>query len=235
MLEFGYVALTLLMAVIILFGYNYALVRIGIEPALRKKRVAFVAIGLLAWFVYTYLIGQSGILENLEMPPRFPLLLVAPAFIFTAVLLYRNRNSRVISAIPKSWTIYYQTFRILVESLFLASVSVGLLHPEATLEGYNYDMLMGISAPIIAYLVFKAGVLPEKIAVTWNYIGLVVLASVIFVFVTTTYFPSIWGSAESLAPKELTTFPFVLVPSFLMPSAVFMHILSIMRLRRSNS
>ena len=50
----------------------------------------------------------------------------------------------------------------------------------------------------------------------------------------TGYVPEIWGSKETLAKKEMVNFPFVFVLVFLMLSAVFMHIVSIIKLRKKH-
>lgn len=233
MLQLGYIALTVTMILIILYGYNYALTAVNTAPSKRKKRVFYVFLGILLWLTYASVLGLTGVLENFELPPRFPLLLVIPAFIFTGIFLSKNRHSAIIKAIPKSWPVYYQSFRILVESLFVLTVAEGLLHPEVTFEGYNYDILFGVTALIIGFLVFTRNMLSQKIALYWNYLGLAVIAVIIFLFTTTLYFPSFWGSTVPLAPKGFINFPYVFVPAFLMPSAVFIHVLSIIQLKNN--
>ncbi|MGB0929365.1 MAG: hypothetical protein ACPGVB_01225, partial [Chitinophagales bacterium] len=121
MLEFGYVALVITMATIIILGYNYALKAANTPEDLRKKRLGRLWIGLFLWFAYTFAIAKSGFLADWSLPPRFPILLIFPVFIFTGVFLYKQQKSPVIAAIPKSWLIYYQSFRIVIESLFVAS------------------------------------------------------------------------------------------------------------------
>lgn len=232
MIALGYTLLTLLMFTIILIGYGSALKKANVGK--RGRKVTIVGIGMIAWMGYTYLLAKSGFLQDFSLPPRFPLLLVLPAFIFIAVVFYTHHKSTVLEAIPPSWLVYYQTFRIAIELLFLASVGAGLLHPEVTFEGYNYDLLFGISAPLIGFVVFNKRWFAQKVALCWNYLGLGVIAIIIFLFVSTTFFPSIWGSTTSLAPLALTHFPFILVASFLMPSAVFMHVASIIQLKKYN-
>ncbi|MGB1242898.1 MAG: hypothetical protein ACPG49_10275 [Chitinophagales bacterium] len=234
MIEFGYIALVITMATIIVLGYNYALKAVNTPTDTRKKYLGRLLIGLLLWFAYTFAISKSGLLDDWSLPPRLPLLLIFPAFTFIGVFLYKQQKSPVIAALPKSWLIYYQSFRIVIESLFVASVGVGILHPEVTFEGYNYDIVFAFTAPIVAYLVFNKKILSEKMALAWNYLGLVVISVIIFLFVTTMYFPVVWGSTEPIAAKGFLEFPYVFVGSFLMPSAVFIHVLSIIQLSRKN-
>ena len=115
---------------------------------------------------------------------------------------------------------------------FVFTVAQGILHPNVTIEGYNYDMILGITAPIVAFLAFGKKRISEKMVIAWNYLGLIVLASVIFVFMTTTFFPEFYGSTPNLMPMEFTNYPYTLVAGFLMPVAVFVHILSIVQLTK---
>lgn len=232
MVQVSYVSLSLLMSIVLLLGYNYGQQKVGASKKLRTRRTALAGLGLFAWFFYLYLITRGTFLQDYSLPPRFPLLLVLPAFLFIAIILYRQRKSRVFYAIPKSWTTFYQSFRILIELLFVASVSVELLHREVTFEGYNYDIIFGISAILVTYLVFYKKWFPEKVALYWNYFGLLIIAFIIFLFTSTIYAPELWGKAASLAPPEMLNFPFVLVPAFLMPSAVFIHVFAIMQWRK---
>lgn len=229
MLEVGYIGLSVVMVIVILLGYNGAMKIAGIEKNERSKKLRIPIIGLLLWFVYIYFIVQTGWLQVLTLPPRFPIFLIFPVFIFTGIFLYKNRNNSVLHAIPKQWTVWYQSFRIIIESLFVGSVAVGMLQPEVTFEGYNYDILFGVSAVIVGLLVYVFRLVPEKFVLYWNYLGLAVIVFIIYLFTTTTYFPSVWGSEVSLMEPKFFQFYSMLVPAFLMPSAVFVHILSIIR------
>lgn len=219
------------MSIIVVCIYNYGLKKIGHSKAVVQKRIMYVILGFLIWFVYVFMIAKSGVLKNFSLPPRFPVFTIFPLFAFTGIVLYKNRKSRMFSVIPASWSIYFQSFRILVETLFVYTVAKGFLHPEVTIEGYNFDMIFAITAPIIGYFVFNINKLPKIVALYWNYLGLAVLFSIIVVFMTTIFFPSVWGSETSLAPPEMVDFPYILVAAFLMPLAVFVHVFSIIQLR----
>ena len=230
----GYISLSILTVVLLFLIGNYAISKtFSNQKKVRNKRL-ILGFGLISWLVYIYLIGVSGFLLNYDFPPRFFIFLVLPAFIFTGIFIYKNRKSEWINNIPKSWLIYFQTFRIGVEVLFVYSISVGLLNKEVTWEGYNFDLLMGISAPLIGLLVFNWKLIPQKIALWWNYLGIFILMSVIFLFVSSLYFPQLYGSETPLLPKSAGSFPSVLIAGFLMPSAIFIHFLSIVQLNRKN-
>jgi len=113
-----------------------------------------------------------------------------------------------------------------IESLFVASVAQGVLHKNVTVEGYNYDMFFAASALIIGFLFIKKMV-SDKVVLMWNYLGLFVIAIIIFLFNATLYLPEMFGPDTLPFPAEFIQYPYSVVAGFLMPSAVFIHVLSI--------
>ena len=232
-LKAGFIGLSLLMAFLIVNeGFVVIDKTFGLGPKSQKKKRLLI-LGLIVWLAYNYFMGSSGVLRTFELPPRFVLFIIFPAFLFTGIFIYQNRNNKWVQNLnPKNLT-YLQSFRILVETLFVYAVAANVLHENVTIEGYNFDMIFGFSAPIVAFLVFRTRPYLTNWLKLWNYLGLVVLASVIFVFFTTIYFPGLYGSADRLMPLEFTEFPYIMVAGFLMPLAVFMHILSIVHLNKT--
>lgn len=231
-LHLGYHLLNFAVIILVLFiGFKAITGAFGKTPKAKRKK-SLLIIYLMLWQFYIFGLGQTDLLSSFELPPRFAIFLIAPAFLFTGIFIYKNQNNKWLHHIPKSWLVYLQSFRILVETLFVFSVAEGILHPNVTIEGYNFDMIFGFTAPLVAFLAFERKLVSEKMLIAWNYLGLLVLASVIFVFITTVFFPSFYGSEEHLMPIKFTKYPYTLIAGFLMPTAVFMHVLSIVQLRK---
>jgi len=228
-LKLGYIGLTFATVVFIFFIGFKAIKETSKNPGRDKLTLIF---SLLFWQVFIYFISSGDILKSYDFPPRFAFAFILPSFIFTGIFLYLNRNKKWIKSIPEHWIIYFQSFRIFVETLFVLSVAHGILHYQVTIEGYNFDMVFAFTAPIIAFLVYNKKVLPRKTVLVWNYLGLMVIASIIFLFMTTIYKPEIYGSKVPLLPLEALTYPYVLIAGFLMPVAVFLHVLSILQLNK---
>jgi hypothetical protein len=230
-LKIAYIALTLLTIIILIIIGVKTINKTFTNKAIANKKKGILIGGLVLWQIYTYVIASSGILDNFDFPPRFAILLIIPLFVFTGIFIYKNRNNAWISNIPEHWLIFYQSFRILVESIFVLSLAQGILNKEVTIEGYNYDMVFAYTAPIIGYLIYKK-LVSKKVFIIWNYVGLAVLASVIFVFIASIFNPQFFGSETMLLPRTALKYPYVLVAGFLMPSAVFIHVLSIVQLSK---
>jgi hypothetical protein len=103
----------------------------------------------------------------------------------------------------------------------------------ATFEGYNFDILIGLSAPLIAYMDFRRGKMNKPLLVFWNIAGFITLIIVVLILLTYAYFPKAWGEPESILVKGGFSFPFTFLAGFLMPLAVFLHIYSLMKTQNS--
>ena len=227
-LQFAFLVLTLLVNLFLLIiGFK------AIESTSSQKvRHKFIlVISLLVWQVYIFVLGSSGLLMSYEFPPRIALAFIFPSFIFTAIFLFKSRKKVWIKHIPASQLVYFQSFRVFVEFLLLFSFFKGIFNQEVTIEGYNFDMIFALSAPIVGYLVFYKQVISKRFLEVWNYTGLLVLATVIFVFLSSVYKPELYGSQDPLLSLEAFSYPYVLIAGFLMPVAVFVHILSIVQIR----
>lgn len=230
MLELGYILLTILMTGLVFFGGIYTINLSYLNKPKRRRYKLKLIVGLCLFLVYETLLGLSGFLEVLfPPPPRFVLFLILPCFLFTGIFLYINRKRDWVKNIPSHWLIYVQVFRVVVETLFVYSVVDGILPKEVTIEGYNFDMILGFSALIIGWLFVKGNF--YRLAIVWNYCGIAVLGSVIFVFMTSLIKPEMYGSSTPLLTSTATEVPYLFVAGYLMPLAIFIHVLSILNLK----
>lgn len=225
-LRIAFIVLTFITTVfLIVIGYK-AIHNSSHNP---KRGKFILLISLSFWHAFILLLSSSDVLESYEFPPRFAIAFIVPSFIFTGVFLYRSRSEKWIMSIPEHWIVYFQSFRVLVEILFVFGLEQGIFNYQVTIEGYNFDMIFAFTAPIIAFLVYNKKVLSRRIVLFWNYLGLTVLASVILLFLISVYKPELFGSKVPLLPLEAFTYPYVLIAGFLMPAAVFLHVLSILQ------
>jgi hypothetical protein len=230
-LKLGYLGLACALAGTLIFFVLKVIRSKQSNPAIAKY--GKILIGLLfLWHIYVYAMAQTGILQNFSFPPNFAIFTIFPLFIFTGVFIYKNWAKSWLISIPPHWLVFVQAFRIIVETLFVFTVSAKILHPNVTIEGYNFDMIFAFTAPIMGILLLKNFKKYRKLALYWNYLGLAVLASVVSLFQIMIYNPAlIDGNNIPLSPS-MTTYPFILVAGFLMPTAVFIHFLSIAQLNK---
>ena len=156
-LKAAYLGLTL---VAILFLIIIGFKAINESSTNAKKDKKTLILSLFIWQLFILVVSSTDILKSYEFPPRFAIAFIVPSFIFTGIFLYRNKNW--IKWIPEHWIIYFQSFRVLVETLFVYSLAQGIFNYEVTIEGYNFDMIFAVTAPILAYLVYTKHVLSRN-------------------------------------------------------------------------
>jgi hypothetical protein len=194
----------------------------------RTARVALI--GLALWLLYAGALGYFGVVGDPSIRPPGPSFLLLPVFLFVALFLVRSDAAlRVALSFPIGLLMGLQTFRIVVE-LFLHQLwKDGLAPRMLTYEGANFDMVIGVSAPIIGWL-YASGRLGERAALVWNVFGLAMLANVAVRAVLTApgMLNVITGDIPNLA---IGSFPFTFIPGFMAPLALVLHVLSIRALR----
>ena len=196
----------------------------------RKKFINRAGLIMLIWLVYITLLSMKGVFVSQSLPPRIPVLLVLPAFAFIGFFFLSGKFKKLIDATPASWPVRFQVFRVGVELLLAAAFVQHKLPVEATFEGYNFDILIGIAAPILGWLAFKNERQSKIAVILFNIAGLITLSVVVFILTSQAYFPSVWHKQESILGQGFGTFPFTYLAGFLMPVAVFMHIFSFVRI-----
>ncbi len=222
MLTYGFYTLLAALLAALYFGMKNAQVP--------SKSLRWFGIGAAVWLCYIAGMAATGFFMVLTLPPRFPIFIIIPAFIFIGWFFLSGRADHLLSVVPKQQPIYLQSFRIVVELLILGAFKKGLATYEPTLEGYNFDVLMGLSAAPVAWLVFSKKILPEKTALIWNFIGLLALANVVGIFLSLLVKPQLWGYPATPISPEFGTMPYLLIPAVYMPLAVFLHVFSIRQL-----
>ncbi|HYL93609.1 MAG TPA: hypothetical protein VEW69_10700, partial [Alphaproteobacteria bacterium] len=101
----------------------------------------------------------------------------------------------------------------------------GVVPKMLTFRGANFDIYVGASSPLIAWLSTR-GQLGIRLALVWNVLGLLVLGNVVVRAVLTAPGPLNLIHAE--APNlMISTFPFTFIPGFFVPLAVVLHALAL--------
>ena len=233
MIHSGFVLLTLLMCALVYTAISI-ISRKALADDINRKRVKRnVALSLAGWLAYVCVISFSGLLTTTSLPPRVPVFLILPLFVFMVFFFTRQRFNWIINATPVSWLTYTQSFRIGVELLLVSLAINGSFPVAATLEGYNFDILIGVSALAVGYWGVTRVRPNNAMLIAWNLAGLATLAVVIFVVITYAYFPGIWPKKENFSVAEFGSFPFTLLPGFLAPFAIFLHVFSLVKMSRA--
>ncbi|TYA71363.1 hypothetical protein [Seonamhaeicola marinus] len=230
MLKLAYTVLFLTLWLIILYVYNVNAKKLSLASFLRKKYM-LVATGILGiWLIFQIALHNTGFYYDLTLPPRIPLVMILPLITFTIVFTRVHRSNKILQVIPIYVPIAFQSFRACIESLFYATFLQGILPIQVTFAGANYDILLGISAIFVSIYTAKNTHPNKRFLLFWNVLGICIVLFAAFTFISSFYFPEIWGQTNSKISLEFNQFPYLLLPAFIMPSAIFMHVLSITQL-----
>ncbi|HMQ48938.1 MAG TPA: hypothetical protein PKA00_15815 [Saprospiraceae bacterium] len=232
MLEFSYFALSTFILLLLLFG-NYKLVNLARNSGTGKTyKTPNIAGIIVLWLLYLSALSFSGLLKDYSLPPRFPLLVFLPFAFWTTLFYIRNKNNPIFERLPLQWTTFFQSFRIAVELLLLFTYYKGIIPVEATFEGYNFDILMGISAVLIGFVFANKVARYKRLLVFWNGIGILMVLIVAFIVGTSVYKSELWGYDRPTVSTAFFSLPYLLIPGFLAPAAIFVHVVSFLQIRQ---
>ncbi|NOW95197.1 hypothetical protein [Mucilaginibacter sp. SG564] len=193
-----------------------------------------VMIITLLWLVLQGAISLSGFYTVTSVvPPRFALLLMPPV-VFIIALFFIKRGRWAMDSFDVKILTLLHVVRILVELvLYWLHLYKGI--PQVmTFEGRNYDILCGITAPLVWYFGYVKPMLGKKVLLAWNVICLLLLANIVITAVLSAPLP-FQRFAFDEPSVALFYFPFVWLPGFIVPTVFFAHLVTIRRLLKAKS
>ena len=223
----GFIAIVAVMLALALWGAARAAQRVG-PGAVQGVRIA--GVGLAGWLALTAVLAERGFFDDFQsLPPRMLLALGLPLLTLLA-LTFSRRIAPLLAAIPPAWLVAAQTFRVPVEIVLWQLAVAGVLPEVLTFHGRNVDILVGLTAPVVAYACFVRRAWPARVAVWWNWAGIVILLNVVVHAQLSA--PTPWRLFETDPPTTvIADWPYIWLPAFLVPLAWLLHALSLRQLR----
>lgn len=220
--------------VFIAFVFLMAYMRKGFRNAQIDQNIASrfmqrVFIGLTGWLLVLAVLSSVGFFMNFQnTPPRIFLTVVGSVMLM--VLLLSSKKFKLASShVPLHWIPYFQAFRVPLEITLWMLMLQKFIPIQMTFEGYNFDIVPAILGPIVGYLVFKMKALPKWVAVVWNFTGIGFVLTIVTIAVLSTPSPLRYFENDP-ANEIIAYFPFVWLPGFLVPAAIFFHIVHLKEL-----
>lgn len=188
----------------------------------------WLTILMLIQFAVQGIVAYSGfyLFEN-SIPPRF-LFAILPAFVLIGFAFFSESGRKMIMQMDLKSLTYLHVIRIPIEIVLLMLFYDKLVPIEMTFEGRNFDILSGITAPIVAYWVFQYHIARKRILLTWNILCLGLLFNIV-------------GTAILAAPTPLQqlafeqpnvavfSLPYIWLPAVVVPIVLFAHMIAIYR------
>jgi hypothetical protein len=214
------------------FGLHHVLARSNWPVEERASVLQRTSLVLLAWFGAALALAWLGFFRGAaDRIPTIELGVFVPIIIGTIALRRSETLSRIIDAIPQSWLVGVQLYRTL-GLVFLILFAFGRLPGDFALPAGLGDVLVGALAPIIGFMYARGTENRERLVLAWNVFGILDLVVAVGTGFLTSPSPLQLLSLE--APNELiSAFPLVMVPVFAVPISILLHLMSLMKLRRT--
>jgi len=184
----------------------------------------------LAWITLQGFVSWTGFYAAPGKPLRFPLLLMPPV-VLGLIYSYTPKGRRFFSTLDIRSLTLLQSIRLLVEPVLYWLAVYHLVPRAMTFEGKNFDILTGLTMPIIYYFGFVRKTLPTWLIIIWNWMGIVLLAVVVSIGVSSALHAgqtiAAANAGAGLSSFAIQQFPWALLPGFLVPTAFFAHVASL--------
>jgi hypothetical protein len=219
---------------------TYGLIAVGLwlglessdlTPGQRRTTWLAVMTPYTLWFAVAWSAAINGVFRTGASPlPVLPLAIFLPVVIGAPLLLLSKRVGQVLDAMPATWLVALQLYRV-VGSIFLAAGLRGVLPGVFALPAGIGDVLTGLFAVPAAIAMATGTAQGRRAAIAWNIFGLADFAVAITLGMITSP-----GPFQLIVPNVPSigagAYPNVLTPAFVVPSSILLHALSLRQLRR---
>jgi uncharacterized membrane protein YeaQ/YmgE (transglycosylase-associated protein family) len=227
--QVGFILLSIISLILIYIQLKKSSAHLGAE--IQKRILRKYSIGLSLWFLFVSILALLGVFADFtSIPLRLPFALMFPFILLFFFLRFKHLDS-ILAHTPPQWFFNIQFFRFFVEILLWFLFLAHSLPERMTFEGYNFDIIAGITGPIFAYLCFAKQQHRKWLAILWNVVGLLLLLNIVSIALMTMPTPlQVFQEDNTI----IGAFPFALLPTILVPIAYYMHVLSLRQLLQSS-
>ena len=195
----------------------------------RASKSKNVLLGILVWMTVVGVLGYIGFYRVEDAtPPRF-IFLLGPGLLFVLILFATEKSREFANQLDLKWLTLLHMVRVPVEIVLFYVYLEGLIPVEMTFEGYNYDIISGLSAPLMYYLFFVKKGIGRRGLLLWNFVCLGLLLNILTIAVLSAKTPF-----QRLAFEQpnigVAYFPFVWLPAIIVPIVFYSQLAGISQL-----
>ncbi len=183
---------------------------------------------LIAWVFLQSAIALSGFYLFTKTVPPHLILAVAPPLIFIAVLFVTAAGRRFLDGMELKWCVLFHTIRIFVELNLYWLFLYKQVPAQMTFEAGNLDILAGITAPVI-WWAFSNGYVRRRGLLIWNCFAILGVLNAFSRALLSAPF-RFQRFAFDQPTVAIFSFPFILLPAFLVPAVLLCHLVTFRKL-----
>lgn len=188
-----------------------------------NRRVIYIAV---PWILFIAILSFNGFFTYTDtVPPRFLIVFIGNLLFVMLMLKYIKQNQ-----FKDTIGLSIHALRVVVELILYELYITKQIPKIMTFEGYNFDILIGVSAIgllVWSYL-FKSG-LTKYLLLIWNVAGLLFLVNIVVIAILSAPLP-MQQFAFDQPNKAVLYFPYILLPAFIVPVVFVTHIVSLKKL-----
>ncbi len=220
----SFTGLVALVVSLLLWVVHLAAGRARRDAAADTKRAA-LALG--AWLAVSAALASAGVLADFSLPPKLPLLVLV-GLALTIWLGASRFGAHLAANVPLWLLVGVNAFRLPLELLMHHAYTSGVMPVQMSYSGQNFDIITGVGALAIAVLSYQGGP-PLRLSRLFNIVGFALLLNIVVIAVLSMPGPLRVYTNEP-ANTWVAHFPFVWLPTVLVPTALLTHILILRRL-----
>jgi len=227
----GYVSITFILTTFLTVGFLLYAVKQTVFDTLPAKILIFL---LAFWIFFQAILALNGFHQNTQVfPPRLVLFGVLPALLLIIAYFVFFRKT-FIEPLPLKTLTLLSVIRFPVELVLLWLFQNQTVPQSMTFEGRNFDILSGITAPIIYFLAFRGGRVNRPLLIAWNISALILLFNIVITAVLA--FPAFSSNLPpALQNRAVTYFPYIWLPTVIVPIVLFSHLASLWKLLKNST
>lgn len=199
------------------------------------KNKASVAIILVIWLTLTGILSFEQVFQKTDsMPPRL-MIIMAPAIFFIIILFATKTGRKFTDSLNPGRLTLVHIVRLPVEIILYSLAAHKLVPGLMTFAGRNFDIISGISAPVIYLACFKNSRLRNRsLLLAWNFICLALLLNIVINAVLSAPFP-FQQFAFDQPNIAVLYFPFTWLPCFIVMIVLYSQLAIIRQLLKSGN
>jgi len=228
------VAVRIFIHMMLALGLWLGLERADLTSSQRRNFWLAVLIPYTLWLAVIWSGAINGVFRPGASPlPLLPCAIFLPVIIATPILLRSNRMGQVLDAMPASWLVALQLYRVF-GSVFLVGWARNAVPGVFALPAGIGDVITGLLAVPIAISLTTDTSDARRAAIGWNVFGLVDFAVAVSIGLMIAPGP-FQLIVPSIPNATAGVYPNVMIPAFAVPSSILLHALSLRQLRRRNT